>query len=130
MSRVEYNSKYMRQLRLRVRRRGHTGKPSCCGDCWRNYNCLHMRKKRAAMAITEINRTIVRRITTKMGDRAVTVVIYIQPDGLVVFRQHRGRKRYAISVAEAMARAMKIGPVDGIFAGLLDIRSKPRSKKP
>lgn len=127
MSGVEYNRKYIRRLRL-SRRKVHTGKPSCCGNCWRAYNAEHMRRKREK-DMTEIKRTIVRRLKIQVGGEEKRVVLYIQPDGLLVFREHGHRKRFAVSVSETMARAVHIGPVDGVFAGLLDSVSSPRRRK-
>lgn len=127
MSGAAYNSKYFRRLRL-SRRKVHTGKPSCCGPCWRAYSRDHMRRAREG-AVVEIKRTIVRKLRLKVGDVIKTVVLYIQPDGLLVFREFKKRRRFAVSVAETMARAVKIGPVDGIFAGILDGVSSPKRRK-
>lgn len=128
MSTPEYMSKYMRRLRL-SRRMVHTGKATCCGECWRTRNREHMRKVRDEMVI-EVKRTIVRKVMIAGPDgEKKPVMLYIQPDGLLVFRGYRARRRYGISIAETMARAVKIGPIDGILAGLLDVRSKPKGRK-
>ena len=80
--------------------------------------------------ITPLNKTLIRKLTIERhGSPAWRLVIYLQPNGTVVFRKHRGRKRYQISVVELADRAMSRGPAEGLFELLLDEKSKPQSRK-
>lgn len=80
--------------------------------------------------ISKLKKTLVREISVRVNkDEYRRAVIYLQPDGLLVLRWSKGRKRYGISIAEVFTRAMQIGPLDGIFAGLLDGKARPKRMK-
>lgn len=79
--------------------------------------------------ITPLTKTLVRALTVERhGSPARRLVIYLQPNGVIVFRRHRCRRRYHISVLELADRAMSRGPVEGLFDLLLDDKSKPKPR--
>ena len=61
--------------------------------------------------MTRIKKTLVRRIEIKSRDGTkLDLVVYLQPDGLLVFRKHYGRKRYATRLEASYDRARSNGP--------------------
>lgn len=81
--------------------------------------------------ITPLRKTIARSIVVLVNDDTEQKwVIYLQPNGQIVFRRHRGRKRYMLNLGTAVDRAQKGGPVTGLFELLLDGKSKRKESLP
>ena len=62
--------------------------------------------------MTRIKKTLARRITIRSidGKTELDLVLYLQPNGILVFRKFRGRKRYATRLEAAWDRAQNNGP--------------------
>lgn len=82
--------------------------------------------------ITALRSTIARKLQYQPshGGKKRLIVVYLQPNGLLVFRKPRCRKRFSVSVAYVLEKALDRGPVEGLFAAQLQGRSKAKKKKP
>lgn len=79
--------------------------------------------------MTDIKKTLVRRLKIRVDNRhalKATVVIYIQPNGLMAIRFARHRKRYWIPMSRVLAMAIKNGPADGLLEVMLDEKTKQK----
>lgn len=81
------------------------------------------------MKITNLTKTIARRISTGKH----RLILYLQPNGVIVLRHHHGRRRYVINLDTILERALLLGPADGLLSmEILDasrMRSNPKRGK-
>lgn len=47
------------------------------------------------------------------------IIIYLQPNGMLVLRKPHGRKRYGVGIEFIFAKAKEGGPIEDLFSGLI-----------
>jgi len=83
--------------------------------------------------MTKLEKVVVRSVDipdARKPDHKRKVVIYLQPNGILIFREFHGRKRYAVSLGFCYDRAIAGGPVGVLFEDVtLETKAKMKRKR-
>lgn len=86
------------------------------------------------MITVSLKKTIARMVSIERKDHDGTlykqkVVLYLQPNGMMIFRRYRGKKRYGVSLRYCFDKAIEIGPMTGLLETRLEGKSHMKRKR-